>query len=97
MGMGQNESTRNWTAGFSPWFHLPGFHFGLPIFDPQRFLFHLKNLFFFLQQLDIKRFHGGKQWLIVFFSTLEPCLLYYSTLEMRSGLDWWFGDLSPVF
>ena len=21
--MGQNETTRNWTAGFSPWFHLP--------------------------------------------------------------------------
>ena len=28
MGMGQNESTRNWTACFSLWFHLPGFHFG---------------------------------------------------------------------
>ena len=25
--MGQNE-TRNWTAGFSPSFHLPGFHLG---------------------------------------------------------------------
>ena len=28
LGMGQNETTRIWTA-FSPWFHLPiGFHFG---------------------------------------------------------------------
>ena len=26
--MGQNETTRNWTAGFGPCFHLPGFHFG---------------------------------------------------------------------
>ena len=26
--MGQNDFTRNWTAGFSPRFHLPGFHFG---------------------------------------------------------------------
>ena len=26
MGMGQNESTRMWTAGFSPCVHLPGFH-----------------------------------------------------------------------
>ena len=24
MGMGQNYITRNWTAGFSLWFHLPG-------------------------------------------------------------------------
>ena len=23
-GMGQDETTRIWTAGFSPWFHLPG-------------------------------------------------------------------------
>ena len=23
MGMGQNKLTRNWTAGFSLWFHLP--------------------------------------------------------------------------
>ena len=29
MGMGQTETTRIWTAGFSPWFHLPGFHFGV--------------------------------------------------------------------
>ena len=28
LGMGQNQTTRNWTAGFSPWFHLPGFHLG---------------------------------------------------------------------
>ena len=28
LGMGQNETTRNWTAGFGPCFHLPGFHFG---------------------------------------------------------------------
>ena len=24
LGVGQNSSTRNWTAGFSLWFHLPG-------------------------------------------------------------------------
>ena len=24
LGMGQNLATRNWTAGFSPWLHLPG-------------------------------------------------------------------------
>ena len=24
LGMGQNQTTRNWTAGFGPWFHLPG-------------------------------------------------------------------------
>ena len=36
MGMGQNYTTRNWTAGFGPCFHLPGFSFwGYPIFDPQ--------------------------------------------------------------
>ena len=29
-----NETTRN-TAGFGPWLHLPGFHFWVPIFDPQ--------------------------------------------------------------
>ena len=29
--MGQNETTRIWTAGFSPWFHLPGFHFGVTL------------------------------------------------------------------
>ena len=28
MGMGQNKTTRNGTAGFSLWFHLPGFHLG---------------------------------------------------------------------
>ena len=28
--MGQNETTRIWTAGFSPWFHLSGFHFECP-------------------------------------------------------------------
>ena len=28
MGVGQNKTTRNWTAGFCPWFQLPGFHFG---------------------------------------------------------------------
>ena len=26
--MGQNATTRNWTAGFSPFFHLPGVHLG---------------------------------------------------------------------
>ena len=36
MGVGQNEATRNRTAGFSPWFHLPGrVSFRVPIFDPQ--------------------------------------------------------------
>ena len=28
MGVGQNETTRKWTAGFGPCFHLPGFHVG---------------------------------------------------------------------
>ena len=28
LGMGQNKLTRIWTAGFSLWFHLSGFHFG---------------------------------------------------------------------
>ena len=27
-GYGSNETTRNWTAGFSPCFHLPGFYSG---------------------------------------------------------------------
>ena len=35
MGMGQNSATRNRTAGFSPCFHLPGFHFGYRFWDPQ--------------------------------------------------------------
>ena len=35
LGMGQNETTRIWTAGFSPWFHLPAFW--VPIVDPQPF------------------------------------------------------------
>ena len=35
MGMGQNEATRNWTAGFGPCFHLPGFHFGYPFLTHQ--------------------------------------------------------------
>ena len=30
--MGQNYTTRNWTAGFSSCFHLPGFHFGVTQF-----------------------------------------------------------------
>ena len=30
IGVGQNLTTRNRTAGFSPWFHLPGFHLGYP-------------------------------------------------------------------
>ena len=49
LGMGQSSCWGCWlqplgyesklnhqgTAGFSPCFHLPGFHFGFPIFDPQ--------------------------------------------------------------
>ena len=26
LGMGQTQTTRKWTAGFGPCFHLPGFH-----------------------------------------------------------------------
>ena len=37
LGMGQNntQGPGQGTAGFSPSFHLPGFHFGVPMFDPQ--------------------------------------------------------------
>ena len=31
-------TTRNWTAGFGPWLHLPGFHLR-PIVHPQPFSF----------------------------------------------------------
>ena len=35
MAVGENK--RHWGyAGFSLPFHLPGFHLGVPIFDPQR-------------------------------------------------------------
>ena len=35
MGVAQNQTTRNWTAGFTPWFHLPGQAIlGLPHFGP---------------------------------------------------------------
>ena len=33
LGVGQSKTTRNRTAGFSP-FNLAGFHLGVPIFDP---------------------------------------------------------------
>ena len=32
LDVGQRETTRNWTAGFSAWFHLPGFFFGVAQF-----------------------------------------------------------------
>ena len=32
--MGQNQTTRIWTAGFSPCFHLPGIHFGYSRINP---------------------------------------------------------------
>ena len=35
LGMGQNETTRDWTAGFSPWFHFLKKPILVPIFDPQ--------------------------------------------------------------
>ena len=31
-GVGQNQTTRIWTAGLSSRFHLPGFHFGVTLF-----------------------------------------------------------------
>ena len=34
VGMSQNQTTRNWTAGFSLCFHLPGLYFGVPLFGP---------------------------------------------------------------
>ena len=35
MGMGQNQTKRIWTVGFSPCFHLPGIYVGTCIFEPQ--------------------------------------------------------------
>ena len=35
-GMSQNETTRNRTAGFSPWFHSSGFHYGYPFLTHSR-------------------------------------------------------------
>ena len=32
MGMGQNLTTKNWTTGFGPCFHLPGFHLRVTLF-----------------------------------------------------------------
>ena len=34
---GGSELNHQGTAGFSPWFHVPGFHFGYLFFDPQPF------------------------------------------------------------
>ena len=40
MGMGENETTRIWTAGLSPWFHSPGSPKWVPILDPQPHVGH---------------------------------------------------------
>ena len=54
MGMGQNKTTRG-TAGFSPSFHLPGFHLGYLVFDPQPYIYiYIEHINLLSHRIELK-------------------------------------------